>query len=92
MDKHYLKSRTEIPKYTKELKQNESCNVVKTNRTKLYEFYKCDYCGEEIVLNKKQHERSGGIVIFPHTLTRMGNITLALCNKCLNNAINEFKG
>lgn len=91
MDIYKLRTRTEIPKYTKELKENENSNIVKTKRTKLYEYYRCDYCGDEIRLDKKQHKRSGGIVAFPHTLTKKGEITLALCNKCLNKAIKEFK-
>lgn len=91
MDIYKLRTRTEIPKYTKELKENENSNIVKTKRIKLYEYYRCDYCGDEIRLDKKQHERSGGIVAFPHTLTKKGKIALALCNKCLNKAIKEFK-
>lgn len=84
-------TRNNIPKYIKEYKENNESNVVSTKRTKLYEYYKCDYCKDEIKLNKKRYERSGGIVIFPHSLTKCGKLELVLCNKCLNKAINEFK-
>lgn len=85
-----LQFRMEIPKYEKVKTKHEKSNVVKTERKKLYEYYKCDYCNDEIRLNKKQHKRSGGIVNFPQSLTKRGKLTLVLCNKCLNNAIKEF--
>ena len=91
MDIEYLKNREKIQKYTKELKKDEDSNIVKTNKVKLYDFYKCDYCNNEIRLDAKQSERSGGIVTFPHSLTKSGEIVLVLCNKCLNKAVNEFK-
>lgn len=90
MDIYRLRSRKEVPKYIKEQKENETSNVVKISRKKLYEYYKCDYCGDEIRLDKKQHERSGGIVTFPHTLTKKGKITMALCNKCLRKTIEKI--
>lgn len=82
--------RKEIPKYEKFKKENEFSNIVKTKREKLYDYYKCDYCKDEIRLDKKRNERSGGIVNFPHTLTKSGKVTLVLCNKCLNSVIKEF--
>lgn len=85
-----LQLRKEIPKYEKFKKENETSNIVKTKREKLYDYYKCDYCKDEIRLDKKRNERSGGIVHFPHTLTKSGKVTLVLCNKCLNNVIKEF--
>ena len=85
-----LQTRKEIPKYEKIEIQNEKSNVVKTERKKLYQYYKCDYCNDEIRLDMKPTERSGGIVSFPHTLTKSGKLDLVLCNKCLKNAIREF--
>lgn len=85
-----LQLRKEITKYEKTETKHESSNVVKTERKKLYNYYKCDYCNEEIRLDIKQSERSGGIVNFPHTLTKRGKLTLVLHNKCLNKAIKEF--
>lgn len=85
------KTRKEIKKYIKEHKEHNESNLVNTKKRKLYEYYKCDYCTDEIRLDVKQQERSGGIVTFPHTLTKSGKIDLVLCNKCLNKAINEFR-
>ena len=65
-----LQEREKIAKYQKELKENESSNITKTIRKKLYKYYKCDYCEDEIRLDTKQDERSGGLVTFPHTLTK----------------------
>lgn len=85
-----LQQRKEITKYTKEQKQNSESFVIPTKTVKLYDYYRCDYCNDEIRLDKKQHERSGGIVTLPKTLTKRGKLTLALCNKCLNKVIKEF--
>lgn len=85
-----LKFRAEIPKYIKFKKSSDKSNIVNAEKKKLYEFYKCDFCGDEIRLVKDIHKRSGGIVDFPQTLTKSGKITLALHNKCLNLAIKEF--
>ena len=86
-----LRARKEVPKYTKEEKIDNESNVVHTQRKKLYDYYRCDYCKEEIRLDKKQYERSGGIVTFHKELTGCGNITMALCNKCLNKVIQELE-
>ena len=91
MDLNRIIARNEIPKYVKELRQNEDSNVVKTHKKKLYQYYKCDYCNDEIILNQKMTERSGGIVTFPHILTKRGNITFVLCNKCLKPVIQIFE-
>ena len=88
---HALKARKEIPKYIKEEKIDDESNVVNTQKKKLYEYYKCDYCKDEIRLDKKQYERSGGIVTFHKELTGCGNVTMALCNKCLNKVIKKLK-
>ena len=69
-----FKDRVEINKFIK-YKCQERSNVIHKNKEKLYEYYKCDYCGEEIRLDVKQEERSGGIVNFPHTLTKSGKIS-----------------
>ena len=51
----------------------------------------CDYCGNEIKLLKKRQEMTGGVVTIPHTVTRRGNMNLALCNKCLKPVLKEFE-
>lgn len=90
LDISELQTRTEITKYTKEIKENENSNIVKTKKIKLYKYYKCDYCKDEIRLDKKLYERSGGIVNIPHSITKCGTLQLALCNKCLNKVLAEF--
>lgn len=86
-----IKTRKEIPKYDKFETKNSNSNVVNTEKKKLYKYYKCDYCNDEIRLDKKQHERSGGIVSIPHSITKCGKLELVLCNKCLKDVIKEFK-
>lgn len=85
-----LQFRKEIPIYEKILTKHQDSNVVRTERKKIYKYYICDYCKDEIRLDKRHNERSGGIVDFPQTLTKRGKLTLVLCNKCLNKAITEF--
>lgn len=85
-----LQGRKEIVKYTKTKKENEDSFVIPTKSKRLYDYYKCDYCENEIRLDIKQEKRNGGIVTFPHTLTKRGEVKLVLCNKCLNKAVKEF--
>lgn len=67
-------------------------HLTKIKKTKMYEYYKCDYCGEEIKITKKWEDRKGGIAIFPTTLTKYHEpLQLVLCNKCLNKAKAEFE-
>lgn len=65
-----LQQREEIIKHTKIKKENHDSFIIATKTEKLYDYYECDYCKNEIRLDKKQNERTGGIVIFPHTLTK----------------------
>lgn len=62
--------RKKIEKYQKLKKENQESNVIKTKSIKLYDYYKCDYCNEEIKLDEKECERNGGIVTLPQTLTK----------------------
>lgn len=87
-----LINRGTVPTYTK-MKTIESGNsVVNAIRQKYYDYYKCDYCGSEIKIKKKRHEMTGGIAIIPHTITRRGELKLALCSKCLKPALKELEG
>lgn len=86
-----LQARKEITKYEKIVKEEEHSNIIKTKKKKIYDYYKCDYCGDEIRLDIKQAERTGGIVEFPHILTKRGKVKLALCNKCLKKVLKEFE-
>lgn len=86
-----LQARKEITKHEKIVREEEHSNIIKTKKKKIYDYYKCDYCGDEIRLDIKQAERTGGIVEFPHILTKRGKVKLALCNKCLKKVLKEFE-
>lgn len=86
----YFRERTGPVKH---IKYDEVIRYRKHNepKKKLYEYYVCDYCDQEIKVKDKNCEMTGGIVSIPKTLTKCGNLTLALCNKCLNKVIKEFE-
>lgn len=86
-----LKYREGPVKYTKVSEANNKSNVVNFEKVKLYDYYICDYCNDQIKLDKKQHERDGGIATFPHSLTKCGELRLALHNKCINKALKQFE-
>lgn len=86
-----ISSRNIIPKYSKMKTKLEGSNLVNRKVEKEYDYYKCDCCGDEIRILKKWREMSGGIVEIPHTITRRGNIKLALCNKRLNPVLKYFE-
>lgn len=86
-----LSSRIEIPIYTKMKPTPDGGNVVNYKKEKLYKYYKCDYCGAEIIITKKRQEMTGGIATIPHTVTKRGELKLALCNKCLRPLLKEFE-
>lgn len=86
-----IADRENVPIYEKEKPKPTGSHLVKYKKEVLYKYYKCDYCGAEIRILDKKQEMKGGIAIMPHTLTRRGELKLALCNECLNPAINEFE-
>lgn len=86
-----LQARNEIVKHKKLKKENQNSNIVATRATKMYEYYKCDYCEDEIRLDVKQSERSGGIITIPKTIVKRGKLKLVLCNKCLKPVLREFQ-
>ncbi len=87
---HKLESRVTVPIYEKIAPTTRS-HLTKVKTEKLYKYYKCDYCGDEIRIEKKKQEMTGGIVILPHTLTKRGELKLAVCNKCLRSILKEFE-
>lgn len=91
LDIKELKYRKEPTKHTEILIKDKGNNVVNSEKTKMYDYYICDYCGEKIRLDVKKTDRSGGIAIIPHTLTKFGELKLALHNKCLNPTLKEFE-
>ena len=70
----------------------EKSNLVNIKNKKMYDYYICDYCGEEIIIKKKNHEMDGGIVEIPKTFFKNNrSLKLVLHNKCLNKAIKELE-
>ncbi len=86
-----IKYRKAPSKYTKVQSEGERSNITNRKMTKLYDYYICDYCKAEIRLDKKQEERSGGIVVLPHSLTKCEQITVALCCKCVKEEIKQLE-
>lgn len=86
-----IKYRKEPEKRVKMQHFDEKNSVVNRRAEKLYEYYICDFCGSEIRLDKKQADRSGGLAVLPNSLTRCGNITVALCNKCIKEVIKQLE-
>lgn len=86
-----LSARSSIPIYTKMqiIEKGNAC--VNAKKKKEYDYYRCDYCGDEIKIKKDRQKMTGGIATIPHTVTRRSDLTLALCNKCLNPVLKEFE-
>ena len=47
-------------------------------KEKLYEFYKCDYCGKRNKNTEKFEDRTGGLVTFPLSLTMKRNFEFSI--------------
>lgn len=86
-----IKYRKEPEKYAKMQHLEEKNNVVKRKAKKLYDYYICDYCSSEIRLDIKQTERSGGIAVLPNSLTKCGELKVALCNKCVKCVLKQLE-
>lgn len=86
-----ISNRGAVPIYAKMKPKPEGSHLVNHKAEKEYDYYKCDYCGDEIKILKKRQEMAGGVVTMPHTVTRKGDIKLALCNKCLKPVLNIFE-
>lgn len=78
-------------KIEKKTKYKDSSHLTNEKKEKLYDYYTCDYCQDEIVILPKRENMTGGMVTIPYSLTGKGPITLMLCQKCLNPALNEFE-
>ena len=87
-----LEEREEISKYIKyKEKPKEARHLIKYKQEKDYEYYKCDYCGEEIKIEKDWEKRTGGIITLPSSLTDRGEIKIVIHNKCLKNLLKELE-
>lgn len=89
---NWLLSREKPEKKTKyEITDPGAAHLIKVQKKKLYDYYVCDYCGDEIKINDKWENRTGGIITLPKSLAGTFNYKLALCTKCVKPVINEFK-
>lgn len=86
-----LSGRIKIPVYTKMKPSPDASHVINHKKEKLYDYYICDYCGEEIRILEKKYEMTGGVTTIPNTITKRGELKLALHNKCLKPALKEFE-
>ncbi len=88
-----IRSREKPEKRTKYRIINSGvAHLTKTEKKKLYDYYICDFCGNEIKIDKKWENRTGGIVTLPPSLTHESiTYKLALCNKCVKSVIKEFE-
>lgn len=57
-----LKYRDKPERHTKyEVSDRTANHLVKTEKKKLYDYYICDYCGEEIKIVKEKEKRTRGL-------------------------------
>lgn len=66
-------------------------HLTKVKKKKLYNYYLCDYCGNEIKIKTKGEEKTGGTITLSETLTKRKRIKIVCCNKCLAKVIREFE-
>ncbi len=78
-------------KIEKKTRYKDSNHLTNEKQEKLYDYYNCDYCGDEIVILPKKENMLGGLVTIPYTLTGKGPINLMICQKCLNPVLREFE-
>lgn len=74
--------------YTKE---NATHLTGKSKAKKVYDYYICDYCGAEIPISKKWQDQKGGVIEFKDSITGIGKVKMALCNKCLKPVLKELE-
>ena len=88
-----LRERMKPIAITKIIKDDKGtgCHLVNAKVKEKYRYYSCDYCGKEIKIEKDISKATGGICKIPASLTKRGDLILALHNKCLKPVINEFK-
>lgn len=91
MNIHELATREKVPIHSKMKPKPAASHLVSYKKEKEYDFYKCDFCGEEIKILKKKQEMSGGTVKLSHLVTKCGDIELALHNRCLNSVLKIFE-
>lgn len=88
---NYLADRTEIIKHKKFKPKPECTHLVKYKPELDYEYYVCDYCGQEIKIEKKWEKKTGEILEIPNSITNRGKVKIAIHNKCLNPLLREVE-
>ncbi len=91
MNINELANREKVTIYSKLKFNPDYCHLVNYKKEKEYDFYKCDFCGEEIKILKDRQKMTGGTHKFTHLVTKCGDIELALHNRCLKKALEEFE-
>lgn len=67
-------------------------HLTKEKTRKLYDYYTCDYCKEEIEITEKWEDKTGGIINIPSIVTGLDKpVCLVLCNKCVKPVLKEFE-
>lgn len=61
----------------------ERSNLVQIKDEVEYKYYKCEYCGAEIIIKDKTSDMTGGIARIPPSLTGDKTEYKVLCNKCV---------
>ncbi len=87
----YFSQRTEIIKHKKYKPKPEAAHLVRYKPKLEYEYYICDYCKQEIKIEKKWKNKTGGIIVLPATITGREPIEIAIHNKCLGLFIKELE-
>lgn len=64
-----------------------SSHLSKVKKKKLYKYYICSYCGQEIIVDNNQ----GGIIEIPATVTKNKRIILALHNGCVKPVLQQIE-
>ncbi len=78
--------------YEKLVKENAGlgANLVNRKVKEKYNYYICDYCGEEIKIKKKGNDQDGGTTQLPTSFKRLENKEVALHNRCLRPFLSEI--
>ena len=76
-----FEARVDVPVLTKWKYREIGNSTTKSVKEKEYDYYLCDYCGDEIRVEKDYRKRLGGIVEIP--VNNYRKLKLALCTKCL---------
>ena len=82
------------PEILKKYKKNDEIgkHLTKSKKELDYQYYKCDYCGNEIIIEKDINKRNGGLAEIPQTLTMESSVLeVALHDRCLNPLISELE-